>query len=887
MAQSSKFSPPDGGGALIKRKAIADLLERSGPRKLVLIRAPAGFGKTTALRQIAEHMDQAGVATAWITMDSSDNDLPRLLGCLAEAIARLQIDDQVSIASNADALALLAREGPAFALFLDEFEMLRSPAAVGVVREIIEHLPRGGQLVLASRSLPDLGLGRLRVRGQLLEIGPELLRFNLEEISEFLAVRSVPALTPSELELLQARTEGWVAALVLASMAMERSGRPLALIDRMSAAGGVIGEYLAEDVLAGQPEDVREFLLCTSVLQEMIPSLCRELLPDVDSQAMLERLNASGLFISKLDSTAPEAVYRFHRLFSSFLQTQLARHRPEEVARLHLRASGWYERADRHAPSIDHAIAARDFERAVQLLTLHGQQFLERGRMRLLERWFAEIPGHVLDTSPLLQVMHIWSVLFTQGASKALEHFNGSRIAGSSDPVIRAHADALYPLVLAMMDQYDEAYEEGRTRLSRLPTPVSFADAVLINCMAHVTAVMGEQREAQRLLDLARRRQGGSEFNRMYSESTEGVFDKEHGRLRQAMARFRVALESTSPESDCNHTNGNAWAGVLYASTLYEANDLDAVERLLHVYLPLASDIGLPDHMISSHVMRVHILFWRGDVDQAFRVLTELEALGHERGLARVVATARLQRARLMILQDNPQGSREEMERGDDPRVWQRVERQRLPAHDLLDIKLARLRWDTHFGDAQTAVRAIDSELSQLHQESRVRRIRKISVLKCIALWRLGQHDAAQSVMRALLAEGCREGYMRLILDEGTRSVPIIRAVQHAVQSAEGADPFLMEYIARVLSAFGPHASTPDASSSEPRDLPAHMEPLSQKELRILKLVAEGYSNSAIAEKLIVSDSTVRTHLRNVNMKLCALNRTQAVSLARRHGMLP
>jgi LuxR family maltose regulon positive regulatory protein len=887
MAQSSKFHLPGTNSAFVRRAAIAERIERAAAAKLILVRAPAGFGKTTALRQIHEQIGAAGVATAWITLDSADNDVPRFLSCLAEAVARLQIEDDISQAGDADAVALLEREGAPFALFLDDFEVLQSPAVVGIVREIIERLPRNGQIVIGSRNLPDVGLGRLRVRGQLVDIGVDVLRFSVEETAEFLRLRRLPPLPHETLALLHTRTEGWIAALLLASMALDRHAAAADFIGRLSGSGGAIAEYLAEDVLGRQPADVRDFLQRTSILRQLNAPLCAALLPRIDCARMLERLHASSLFLLPVETEGAEPNYRYHALFANFLRTQLEREHSDELLKLHLAASGWYESVGRPVPAIDHAIEGGDHPHALALLEQHAQRFLEQGRMRLLARWFAAVPPERLREHPLLQAIYVWSVLFTQGAADAMALLAQSGIEASENGTIRAHVNALGPLLLAMSDRYDEANGIGRAGLARLPTAVPFADTVLTNCMAHVTSVLGEKREAQRLLDAARRTQNASVFNRMYTESTEGMLDFERGRFRQAMARFRIAVDATTRDIDYSHTGGNAWAGVLYAGAMYEADELDSVERLLNVYLPLARDVGLPDHMISSYAMRSRLLFWRGDVDGASRVLTELETLGHLRKLPRVVATAKLERARMLIRQGNAYGAREELDRADDKAVWERVARQRLPAHDLLDIHIARLRWEVHFGDAADVVRRVDKDLPAVDAEARVRRSRKLRVLKSMALWRLKSFDAAADVMRGILQEGALEGYVRLVVDEGPLVAGPIHAVLAPLKAApQQADPILIEYAQRLLTVLGPDALAAEAVAPAGPDVPWQVEPLTQKEMQVLKLLAEGYSNSAMSEKLFVSDSTVRTHLRNINMKVGAQNRTQAVSLARRYGLI-
>ena len=887
LTHACKFDLPGANASLVRRDAVTERVDRATAAKLILVRAPAAFGKTTALRQIHEQLQARGVATAWITLDAADNDVPRFLNCLAEAVARLQIVDERQTGRDMDPLALLEREGAPFALFLDEFEVLKSPAVLALLREIVGRLPRSGQLVIGSRNLPELDLGRLRVRGQLMEIGVEVLRFSVEETREFLQARGLPALSHDVLETLQARTEGWAAALLLASMALERHDEPADFVHRLSGDGGAIAEYLAEDVLGRQSPEVREFLLRTSILRQLSPSLCQALQPRTDCARMLARLHASSLFLLPVETDAIEPHYRFHRLFAAFLRAQLAREHSDEVLRLHLAASAWYEAAGRPVPAIDHAIEGGDFPYALTLLSRSAQGFLEEGRMRLLARWFAAIPRATLREHPLMQAMEVWAVLFTLGPTEAQALLADSSIATSGDdPIIGAHVNALRPLLLAMQDRYPEANELGRQGLARLPTAVPFADTVLTNCMAHVTAVLGKTHEAQRLLDSARNVQYNSVFNRMYTESTEGMLDFERGLFRQATARFRIAVGCTRASS-YRYTSGNAWAGVLYTSAMYEANDLELVERLLKVYAPLARDVGLPDHMIECHAIRSRLLFGRGDVDGASRVLTELETLGHLRKLPRVVASARLERACMLMRQGNAFGARAELDRSDDRAVWDRVSRQRLPAHELLDIGIGRLHWEVQFGDAAAAARRIEAELPVALADSRIRRAHKLRVLQAVALWRQNKPQAAADAMGEVLLEGSREGFVRLILDEGTAVAGPIHAVLQNLRKKSGPeDPILLEYVQRLLAALGSDALADGSGQASAAAAPWQGESMTSKEMRVLNLLAEGYSNGAMAEKLFVAESTVRTHLRSINMKLAAQNRTQAVSIARRHGLL-
>lgn len=897
---SAKLVPPGIRPQQVQRAALAGRIAGAGSVKLVLVRAPAGFGKTTLMLQAREQIEATGVATAWLTLDRADNDVPRFLAGLAAAVRQLGLEPRAPHAARGAALDVveaLARDDLPFALFLDDAEALQEPAVLGLLREVLERLPRRGQLIVGSRSLPDLGLGRMRARGQLLEIDAELLRFSRAEAAEFFRLRSGPALAAETLDQLHHKTEGWITALWLVAMALERRGTVADFVERFSGSNRAVADYLAEDVLAHQPAEVRNFLLRTSLLRQLDAAVCRALLPRVDCARMLQRLEAAHLFVTPIgdEGGEPGPSYRYHSLFADFLRAQLAREQPDEVARLHLAASGWYEAQGRPVPAIDHAIEGGDHPHALHLLARHAEGFLEQGRMRLLDRWFNALPAGALHDQALLQVIAVWAHCFTHGPWGAMQQLETSGVLRSREPAVLAHVNALQPMLLAMMDQHQQAYAAGRQSLDRLPSGRPFPDSVLSNAMAHIVSVMGEQHEAHRLLDDARRLQAGSTFNRMYTESLEGVLDLKAGRLRQATARLRIAVNATPHAAapvGYSHTNGNAWAGVLYAGVVYEANELQAAEHLLNVYLPLARDVGLPDHMIASHRMRARIAFQRGDVDAAFELLTGLEYLGHHRQLPRVVASAKLERARMLLLQGHGPAAKQELDRADDPAVWQRVRLLHLPAHDTEDMLIGRLRWDLHFGALPAGLpalrQALDQALADALAQQRLHRALKLRVLLALAHHRAGDAVAASAELDSLLQHASREGFVRVIVDEGPALVPLLQHARHGGHPGHAAgrpdDPILADFVQRLFDALGAPAladdTEPEAPAATPQQAPA--EPLTHKELRVLQLLAEGYSNSAMAEKLFVSDSTVRTHLRNINQKLGAHSRTQAVAMARK-----
>ncbi|WP_241227828.1 LuxR C-terminal-related transcriptional regulator [Cupriavidus sp. HMR-1] len=889
-----KLRPPVAPASQVIRQGVGDMLRAASSARLVIVRAPAGFGKTTAMLQYRARLEAASVATAWLTLDNADNDPVRFLSGFEAALAAIVGDDAIADIGRPaprttgeaalQSMDCLAGYPEPFAFFLDDFEVLQEPGVIAWVREIIDHLPHNGQLIIGSRSTPDVRLGRLRARGQLLEIDATALRFSIEETEQFFrTVRPMP-LAADDLQRLYRKTEGWAAALSLASASLERSEAHTEFIDRFSGTSRSVADYLAEDVVARQPEPVRQFLLRTSILRYLNPQLCHVLLPDVDCEAILRQLEASSL-IAPIESE--DRAWRYHSLIAEFLKAQLQRETPAEVPSLHHAAAGWFQSQDRPVPAIDHAIEGGDYAYAVTLLIAHAPALLGQGRMRLLTRWFDALPEDVLRDHLPLQAIRIWALTFTRGPLEAMDLLERSGLRHSADPAVRPHVLALRPTLLSMMDQLERALEVGRECLTHWPTGVAFADMVLANAMANVFAVSGQHAESRRLLETARRTQGAdsSAFNLMYSETVEAIFDLQGGRLREATARLRIAVGSGSTQH-YGYTGGNAWAGVMYAATVYEANDLAQAAHLLRVYVPLARDVLLGDHVTLGHVMLSRIAFARGDVDEAFETLTQLEYLGHVRRQARVAAGAKLERARILLMQGHTRAAKDELARADDPALWERVSRLHLIANDLDYLELAQLRWEALAGDAQAAVARLRAAAEFADHDGRHRRAMKLRLLCALAYQRAGEPAAAQAILAPMLKAACAEGFARLLLDEGGNRVgPLLAQFSRTLESSGGAqrDPVLAEFVLRLVQACGPIEESPEPIAG---DRPQLLDPLTPKEIRVLQLLAEGYSNSAIAEKLFVSDSTVRTHLRNINNKICAHSRTQAVAIARRLGVI-
>lgn len=909
---AGKLRPPLATAFELQRTEVCERIFNAGAARLVLLRAPAGFGKTTVMLQVQRRFEETGLPHAWLTLDRADNDVGRFLSALIAALEPLipalrGFDSASGLGPDELAFGLIdtvAAHPTPFALFLDDFEVLQGPVVLGLVQELIDQLPRGAQVIFGSRGVPEIGLGRLRARGRLLEIEPAQLRFSEAEVDGFLRQRRGLSLQPEDIRRLHRSTEGWIAALWLASVTLENRDEPGRFIAGFSGSNAAVMDYLVEDVLSRLGDDMRGFLLRTSILAQLSPSLCNAVCGRSDSAQMLRAVDQAHLFLIPLQ--ADHAEFRYHGMFAEFLRTQLQRQLPGEVAPLHGAAAHWFISSGRPVPAIEHALAAGDLELAFPLLETYAQPLLDQGRVRLLSRWLDPLlEAGQLEAHPMLQIVHAWAVCLARGPRDATPLLDRLEAYGHTDPALRAHQLAMKPLLMVLTDRTDEAMALVEPLLEAIPSSVSFVRGFLEVVLANLAMIAGRYYEALRLVDAARSRQPehSSSFNFALSEAAEGAVDLTQGRLRRAIARLRLAASAGAGTVDSTRsTNGNAMSGVLLAEALYEADQCEQAERLLAVYIPLIRRVGIPDQLISSHILMSRIAIDQGDGGRAHQLLTELEHIGHRDGLPRVVASARLERVRALVVEGRLARARAELDRCSDRAMWARVSRLSLRANEVETYDVALARWSISSGHAHEVVDALRHELDASERAQRERRALTIRLLLAQALHRVDQRNKAMRVLAKAVRIAAAEGYVRAFLDEGPLMTVLLRELRSVptvlLEGASAGDEAPLAFIDRLLprevgSRQRLSDTVPSEQAAQESGKAAAMaaaspvsEVLTRKEIQVMRLVAEGLSNDDIAERLFVAETTVRTHLRNINVKLDARNRMEAIAVARKAGLI-
>ncbi|HEX7648475.1 MAG TPA: LuxR C-terminal-related transcriptional regulator [Noviherbaspirillum sp.] len=898
----SKLKPPAMGAPFVARARLVDRFEQAAGAKLTLVQAPAGFGKTTLLRHLYDIFRADGCIVAWMTIDAGDNDLDRFMTCLGQAFQQLQGNAPADNGSFDLAQAIESTPLP-FMLILDEFEHLQNPAAFSVVEQMVDLLGPQQRIVIGTREQPMLSMGRLRARQLLLEIDAAQLRFSVEETAHFLRDKRNLMLDPQDIEQLHQVTGGWAAALWLSSLVLENSEDPKRFIRTFSGSNTVIASYLAEDVLSHKPKHLQDFILKTSILQKFCADSCNAVTEREDSRELIREIERSNMFLVSLDEQ--QVWYSYHPLFAGFLRSQLERQHPGLAASLHRRAALWHVGQQRATPAIDHAIASGDRELVLTLLARHAEALFLQGRVRMLARWFDTLDRLSLAAYPKLISVYAWSLIHTNRSAEALDLLEAFNEYGNSHSLPHPRYLVLKTFSLCMLDRIEETapmWEDPHIMSSAAQEPL-LRSMLMIGC-AYYYATVGRYKEARLLLDSATREQSsvGPLFSIGVAGYVHGMLDLMQGFLRAAGARLRALIgedrhvqlrhagarlraiagvDTDAPNPRYGADSG--FASLYLAEVLYETDALDEAKRLLKLYLPLVKDAGIPDQLIASHLIYARILRSEGSGNDALQALLELEQLGMQRRLPRLVDMARLERARHALLDGDSEAARGILALVGEAPAWLHRGMQ-MVANDIETPALGHLRWQIHSGQAAAVLLALKEQLQQAHAQGRVRYALRVKLLYAIALHQSGQRNPALRAMRETLQEALQEGFVRLFKDEAPLSLALMRDVLDSMPDIGDNDSDAVRAFAeRILQ-----RRVVPAPASLP-GIPAELMPdheLTAREFDVLTLLAKGYGNQAIAEKLFVSIATVKTHLRNINTKLGSHTRTEAISIARKQGII-
>jgi LuxR family maltose regulon positive regulatory protein len=882
----AKLYVPPTRPVLVSRPRLIERLNEGmhSARKLTLISAPAGFGKTTLLTDWARQADRPA---AWLSLDEGDDDPARFWAYLTAALESLPGFPSSTELHGLGApterdLALLLNQLSGLpdpvVLVLDDYHLVADPVVHEHVAYLVTHLPPALHLIIATRADPPLPIARLRARGQLTELRQADLCFTHAEAAAFLQRVMGLELSPEDIAALANRTEGWIAGLQMAAVSMQQRDDLSGFVRAFAGSHRYVMDYLMEEVLGHQPADVQAFLLRTSILERLCAPLCDAVLRHPQStQAILQHLEGANLFITPLDDR--RAWYRYHRLFADLLRRQLSERDPERIPELHQRASAWYEEHELLPESIEHAFAAGDVERAAKMIEQVVEPLLMRSEVTALRRWLDALPETLLDRHPELCAYHAWLLLLAGEPLRTIE----SRVAavreradGEPRPA-SGRLEAVRALIVLFQGQTDRAAALVERAQASLSEDDGFWYSIAQWIWNVLRAPDGDRVEDTTPLEqlihshIERR----NVLLAVVGLCNLGELRLKQGCLREAEALFRRALaQGTRPQGERVPIAGDPmiWLGELAR----ERDDLPEAEHYLTEGIELVSKWGRIA-AIDGYVALARLRQAQGDRDGAFETLDVAEQLA-------VVFDATdmddhmvaLCRARVAALYgDLAAVERWAESRGldaldpDDLQIDATVELH-VRKYELVVLSLARIRG----GRPREALTILDPLLAAVGAKGRWGLGIEILALQAAAHHMLGESEQALACLQSALARAEPEGYVRVFAEMGE---PMARLLYEATQRS-----IYPEYAGRLLAAF-PTSSAPAAVQRQPQGL---IEPLSERERDVLAAIAEGLSNQGIAARLFISERTVKWHASNIYGKLQVNNRTEAVAKARALGIL-
>ncbi len=890
-----------------------DLIQDHFARKLTLVSAPAGFGKTALITEWVQHLRTAlkvAPSFAWLSLDEDDNDPVRFFTYLIAAIETVQ----AGVGANAQALYQSPPSPPlktvltvlindlvsipvSFVLVLDDYHVINQAAIHEALTFLVDHLPPQMHLVIASRTDPPLPLARLRTRGQLTELRAADLRFTLDESLTFLNEAMALGLSSEHVAALGARTEGWVAGLQLAALSMRGRADAGDFIAAFSGSHHHVIDYLAEEVMAQQPKDIHDFLCQTAILNRLTAPLCDAVTGRTDSDAILRQLEQANLFLVPLDEQ--REWYRYHRLFADFLRNHLQQDMPDRVRDLHCWAAEWYEQNDLVAEAVGHTLEGGEFEWAARLIDQTVEATFARGEMSTLLHWLRALPDAIIRSRPRLSVFYAWAMIVAgelddvevhlQIAERAIPADGDSPTAASKSLSSQIAASRAYLAIFqGDVPRATEFARRASEHLSRDDHP--FLQSIITWLMGFTQYFNEDTVAAGQLFSesIELSQVVGNTLIAMLSLTTSSFLQIMQGHLRQAHKTLQRGLELVRADDQLSggEQDGQAFLG---ASIIYEAlgdllrewNRLEDAERYLVQSVELGEQWGNPEALADAYIFLARLKQVLGDPQGARDTMRKADQLAREKKVALwTVQQIEAHQARLWIAQGNLEAAeRWAALRTQAPEPKDAEEKGRL-IHFFLrwteESTLARLRIAQHkFDDALGLI----VPLLQVAEDGGWMGIAiELLVLQALALQGQNKTTEALDALRRALSLAEPEGYVRIFIDEGP---PMLTLLQET--AARG---IVTGYVNKLLAAFNVSEYEGASDTPPPPSDQSLIDPLSERELEVLQLIAAGLSNREIAERLVVAVSTVKTHINNIYRKLDVSKRTQAVALARELELL-
>jgi len=889
---ATKLYAPPPRPRLVFRPRLIDQLNEGlrSSRKLTLISAPAGFGKTTL---VSEWITDCGRPTAWLSLDEGDNDPTQFLIYLVAALQTIvpnigegvlgvmQSPQPPSIESILTTLLNEITTIPDdFVLVLDDYHLTDSKAVDNALTFLLKHLPPQMHLVITTREDPQLPLARLRSHDQLTELRVADLRFTSSEAAEFINQIMGLNLSAEDITALEARTEGWIAGLQLAAISVQGHQDTTNFIKSFTGTHHFVLDYLVEEVLYQQPENIQKFLLQTSILERLCGPLCDAVLldPSASGQDTLEYIEQANLFIVPLDTE--RRWYRYHHLFADLLRQRLRQsHTPEEIAQYHICASVWFEYNGDIGEAFHHAVAVADFERAARLLESSWLSMDETFQSGTWLGWANQLPLNVRRLRPVLLTQIGWSymdagnVMLSESSLRDAEASLKRPLAEMV--IVEKEQFRTLPARIAFaraynaqtQNRFDDVVRYVETALDIIPHEDQYMQAQASSILSTTYWASGELDKSFELMSnwVNAAQQAGNIVFAVAASFGKADILITQGRLRDAMQVYQTALSLAAEHGAEQHTaHHHLGLGLLH----HEMGEDEPAAHHLQKAFELGRQTTIVDWMYRKSLAQAYLKESEGDLRSALELLNDAQRFYVRTPIPNLRPVEAMQ-ARIHIKQNHLNKAQAWAHQSGLLLQDKPIFLNEFGHLTLARIVLAENQNDGHF---QTMLQLLDALLKQAEEQNRLRSRIDILVTQALAFFGKDTAKALASVEQALtLAEP--EGYLHLFVDEGKPMTELLSKIKSGN---------LQQYAKKILASFAPQQNLP-FSTFNLRHL---IDPLSERELEVLRLIAQGLSNQEITQKLVVALSTVKGHNLRIFAKLQAKSRTEAVARARELGLL-
>lgn len=911
MFIETKLAIPPAGPHLVARPRLLAQLDAGLARRVTLLSAPAGAGKTSLAAAWLRHVQEAGgdygtPAVAWVTLDEGDNEPRRFLSYLATALKEaghksgsvlrglLENEPQASASTLVTVLAneLLKSERPVV-LALDEYEQIAARAVHEAVAQLIEQGPQSLHLALITRSDPPLPLARLRARGQMQEVSGSQLRFSMEETSAFLRKALRQPLPEAQVAALWERSEGWAAGLQLAALSLQRGEDTDRVIRDFSGRQPDVFDYLVQEVLEQQEADVQDFLLQTSVLPRLNAPLCDAVRGDEDAEALLRTLYRANLFLVRMDDGNRDGYewYRYHPLFAQALRLRLrAGGTPSEDV-LHARAASWFAEAGMAEDAVAQALEADDAQLAADLVARFGQRMWTANRAQALLGWLDALPEVVVHRRPYLGLLRAWSLWLTSrwfAVGPALEAAEASmetaeaRDAEPPAAELASMAAAIRASLALSEQQPERAAQHAQVALEGFQENVAWR-AIVSQVLGDSFRALGEWQAAVVAYgqSVALGQAQGNVYATLSALRSRAEVFHLQGRLRQAESGYRRALQAAEAMDGQRLTataNVHIWLGRL----LCARHELDEAQAHLQEGIDICRPQNYAVGLIMGHAELAQVHALRGDLKSAWETLGEARTLASVYPLQNMEPYLQRVAARLHLEDATARSDGQGLQAMQAAASWleERGFEPDRPTAGHLEDGLLYAHWLVLQGEWTAALAALGQLRARAQKERRAGALVRVLCLEAPVLAKqeaqVAAQEAASERLRRALQLAAPEDLVRPFVEVGSALMPLLaRIVGADEEQAEALAPATASFARRLQTILAANAARQQATNGGGEIS------FTSRERDVIPLLAAGLPNRQIAQEMVVAESTVKTHLSNIYAKLDVENRTQAVARLR------